>query len=194
MEKFYNYLLDKKELFLKKEQIKLYFKEFNNLWNTRLSFEKVFDVLRKTKLTYIFDDFWALSREEFPILVQKYLNYLNIENYYGLETALYLNKKIWQPPLIYKLLNTRYNRTRKTNNITIKLIKIPKEIFNEETLITEKLSYSDYTKTILDLIFFNDTKFYEPDKYSKLKLYLSLFSKYPQVKKELLKRLKKINK
>jgi hypothetical protein len=187
MEKFYNYLKDRNKLFMTKKEIKNYFSEFKQLWNSNLEFSKVFDSLRKIKITYMFDDYWAINNDNFVKLIQEFLTYLNVPNYYGLDTALYLNKKSWQPQLKYSLLNTKFNKIRRYKGITIELIKIPLKIFNESTLIKEELVYSDYEKTILDMIFFKSQKVYVPMDFSKINLYLGLYDK--EIKKELISKL-----
>jgi hypothetical protein len=174
MEKFYRYLKDKKKDFLKKSEIEDYFKEFKEIWKFNNNFDKVFDSLRK-KITYIFDDYWSLLDDEFIIVMQKFLDFLNIENYYGLESALYFNKNIWQAPKTYYLLNTKYNRKRKAKGIVVEFLKIPKMIFNKETLIKDKIIFSNYEKTILDLLFFERQKKYELGDISRIKLYIGLY-------------------
>ena len=187
MEKFYLYLKDKNQLFMTKDEIEKYFNEFKNLWKISLDFSKTFDSIRKNKITYMFNNYWAISNEDYIKLIQQFLDYLNIPNYYGLETALYLNKKTWQPQLKYSLLNTKYNKTRLYKGIKIELIKIPEGIYNENTLIKENLIYSDYEKTILDMIFLKKQKFYVPEDFSKINLYLGLYNK--NIKKELISKL-----
>lgn len=189
MEKFYLYLKDKKTTFMKREVIANYYLEFAKMWNLKQDFSKVLDNLRKTKLTYIFDDYWALSKENPLKLISAFLDFLNIPNYYGIDSALYMNKKVWQPPLVYYLLNTKFTKTRKINGITIKLIKIPKEIYNEKTLVFDTIKYSDYEKTCLDFIYFKKKKFYDPDNINNINLYLGLYSKFPYVRTELIENL-----
>ena len=188
MEKFYNYLKDKNIPFMKKDEIKNCFKEFESVWKQRFSFDKVMDTLRKKKLTYMFDNYWAIISDDTIVLFQKFLDFMDIPNYYGLETALYFNKKIWQPPLTYKLLNTEYTKTRISGGVKIEFIKIPENVYNRETLVSDVLRFSDYEKTILDLVFFDSNKTYYPDNISRFNLYLGLFQKYPRVGKKLLER------
>jgi hypothetical protein len=174
MEKFYRFLKDKKKDFLKKSEINSYFKEFKSLWKLDLDFDKAFDSIRK-KITYVFDDYWSLLEEDFIIIMQKFLNFKEINNYYGLETALYLNKKTWQPPKLYYLLNTRYNRKRTSKGVIVEFIKIPEMIFNKETLMNEEIVFSNYEKTVLDMLFFNRQKKYDLGDISKVKLYVGLY-------------------
>jgi hypothetical protein len=187
MEKFYNYLKDKNQLFMTKDEIEKYFNEFKDLWKINLGFSKIFDSLRKNKITYMFNNYWAISNEDFIKLIQQFLTYLNVPNYYGLETALYFNKKIWQIQIKYSLLNTKYNKTRLYKGLKIEFIKIPEEIYNKNTLIKEELIYSDFEKTILDMIFFKKQKFFMPEDFSKINLYLGLYDK--MIKKELISKL-----
>jgi hypothetical protein len=76
MEKFYLYLMDKGDLFLKRADIERYFKEFLIMWNLDADFSKVFDTLRKRKLTYMFDDYWALSKDNPLLLISAFLDFL----------------------------------------------------------------------------------------------------------------------
>lgn len=189
MEKFYNYLKDKGIKFLKKEEIKAFYTDFKKLWNIEKSFDLVLDSLRKTKMTYIIDNYWAISKEDPVLLISQFLNFLNIPNYYGLETALYLNKKTWQSQMVYKILNTKYQKKRTINNIKFEFIKIPKQIYSDETIKYDNIPYSNYEKTILDLIFKKSQKFYEPENFDKINFYLVLYKKYPYVKSNLINNL-----
>lgn len=189
MEKFYNYLKDQNKEFLTKEEIRNYYNEFKKIWNINKKFESILDSLRKNKITYILDNYWTLSKEDPAILITKFLDFLEIKNYYGLETALYLNKKIWQSQITYKILNTKYQRNRKINNIKFEFIKIPESIYSKETIIKDIIPYSNYEKTILDLIFKNNQKYYEPENYDKINFYLVLFNNYPKVKLNLIKNI-----
>lgn len=189
MERFKLYLENKNKKFLRKEEIADYFKEFCAIWNSTASFEKVMGTLRKTSLTYLFSNYWAVSKENPLKLCQEFLTSLNVDNYYGLSSALYLNAKTWQPPLQYSLLNTSFTKKRTFGRITIQFIKIPKEFFNKETLIQSELTYSNYEKTILDMIFFKEQKFYQPEDFGKINLYIPLFRKYPFVRATLIEKL-----
>lgn len=177
MEKFYQYLTDKNKVFLTKKDIENQYKDFQKLWNIDKPFTKAFDSLRKTKLTYIFEDNWALKKGDIVKLFQEFLTQNNIPNYYGLETALYLNQIIWQPPVTFYLLNTKYTKIRKNEGIVIKLIKIPKRIYNKETLLQKELVFSDYEKTILDMKYFKKQTTYEPKNIDKYELYKGLYKK-----------------
>ena len=108
MEKFRLFLEDTNKIFFKKEELKIYFEEFNSMWDLDISFEKVLDSLRKSSLTYLFDNYWALSKKNPLLLSLEFLDFLGIEAYYGLSSALYFNKVIWQPQLVFKLLNTNF--------------------------------------------------------------------------------------
>jgi hypothetical protein len=194
MEKFKLFLKDKGHLFLKKSDIEKYFEEFKSLWNLDIPFEKVMDSMRKTSLTYLFDNYWAISKDNPLKLSYKFLTFLGINSYYGLDSALYFNRIIWQPQLEYTLLNTKYTKTRKINGTVIKFIKIPSSLYNNQTLIFDELVYSNYEKTILDMIFFKSQKFYEPNDFEKINLYLPLYSKHSHVRIDLIKKLSFKNK
>jgi hypothetical protein len=189
MEKFYNYLQDQNKPFFKKEELEEYYQKFKKIWKLNIPFSNVLNSLRKNKLTYLIDGYWALSKDNPLILISELLNYLDVKNYYGLETALYFNNKIWQPPLIYYLLNTKYNQTRTINKIKIKFVKIPLTIYSEETLNIKELKFSNYEKTILDLIFLKNKKLHVPENYDKINFYLTLYKKYPQVRATLIENL-----
>ncbi len=189
MEKFALYLKDQNVKFLRKAQIRTHFENFCQLWNSSLTFDSVMASLRKTTVTYLFDDYWAVSKENPLVLFQEFLTFLGVSLYYGLTCALYIQGRVWQPPLRYTLLNTKYTKTRTIKGLTIQCLKILKELYNAQTLIQTELLVSDYEKTILDMLYFTEQKFYEPENFEKVNLYLSLFANYPEVRANLIERL-----
>jgi hypothetical protein len=182
MKKFYLYLKNKDLKFVKKDDLEIYFNEFKGLWNLDKEFDSVLNALSKTNMTYLIDGWWALSKEDPLILTSKLLTYLKIPNYYGLETAKYLNKITWQTPSKFLLLNTEFNKIRTINKTKIQFIKFPKELFIESTLIEDRLKYSDVEKTALDLIFKYGKLSVVPKDFDKINLYLGLYVKFPEVK------------
>jgi hypothetical protein len=186
MEKFYVFLKDKDVPFLKKQEIEAFYKEFCQLWDIQKPFSTVFDALRKTYITYIIDSYWAIIQDEPLILASEFLSYKNIANYYGLQTAMYLNKKTWQAQTTYYLINTTYQRTRTIQNTKIQFIKFPKELIIKQAIKQETIPYSDTEKTILDMLYQNTNPKQQPEDIETINLYLYAYKKYPYIRAQLI--------
>lgn len=212
--RFWLYLLEKKQNIMTKEEIKNSYNSFQKLWGGKPEkFSWIFDTLRKSRLRYIFNKRWyVLSQEEFNNLkhnsfneyevILKFLENQNISFYIGLSSAKYFNQLTWQSMKVIYIINPEFKLKRKISNIEIRLIKFPKDLIINMSLIKPegKYPYSDTEKTFLDEIYYNlhkkgklqvmDYNFKELD-IEKIKAYLTFYSKYPLVKKEVIKKLNK---
>ncbi|GEM_PF-2792400 len=212
--RFWLYLLGKKRKIITKKEIKDSYNDFQKLWGKKkVDFVKVFDTLRKSRLKYIFKKNWyVLSQEEFDDLknnkfdeyeiILSFLKEEGVPYYLGLSTAKYLNKITWQSLNVVYIINTRFKIKRKIGNLEIRLIKFPKDLIVKIALFKsdKEIFYSDIEKTFLDETYYKlykkgktqimDYEFNELDM-EKIKAYLAFYSKYPQVKKEVIKKLNK---
>jgi hypothetical protein len=191
MEKFYLYLKNKELDFIKKEDLEKEYAVFKKLWDLKKDFKTVLNTLSKTRITYLVDNWWALSKENPLKLASNLLNHLKIPNYYGLDTANYLNKISWQVPVKYLLINTKYDRLRTISNTKIMFLKFPKELFINLALINEEVTYSDKEKTCLDYLYKYKKLSFIPEDMNKINLYLGVYKNYPEVKALLINSLPK---
>lgn len=210
-ERFWKYLLEKEVSFLKKEEVKKNYKDFQVLWKQKNNFEKVFDSLRKTsKIFFLIDKQWCVLREkEFSrikenksiknyVFFEKLFDYFKekgIKAYFGLGSAEYFMQEAWQISHTFYIINERYNLRKKVGNQTIVLIKFPKEVFIENAILRDVSLkgkvFSNKEKTFLDEIYYNE---YLKGKinlegvidshfdFEKIKMYLFFYKKYPLVK------------
>ncbi len=209
-ERFWLYLIERKVKTASKLEIEKNYKEFQEMWKIKeKDFDKVFDILRKSKIKYIFNKEWyILNQEEFLgwktgkieeyELVFRFLENKKIPYYVGLSLAKYLNKLTWQSLNKIKIINTKFKLKRKINNIEVELIKFPKQLIINLALnkTNNNFFYSDLEKTFLDEIFYKKAKSPISDfdikelNLEKIKAYLAFYSKYKFVEKEVSKQLK----
>ena len=212
-EKFWKYLLNKKNRYLEKKEIKTIYIEFLKLWKQKKdSFEKVFDNLRKNKLLFLIDKKWSIlgDEEQQPIIqdnarrnhivFQNVFNYFKQENivaYFGLSSAGYFEGDFWQTPHTFYLINNKYNLKKKIGNQTIIFIKFPEGTFIENAILKKDLidsyPFSNSEKTLLDKIYYNEylkgkINLLVPDNlnFENINLYLGFYKKYPFVKAKLI--------
>jgi hypothetical protein len=212
--RFWLYLLGKKNKVMTKEEIKSSYNTFQKMWKMKeKNFAKVFDNLRKSRIKYIFNKKWYIfNKKEFDDLKNKrfseheivfrFLKEQKIPYYIGLTSAKYFNKLSWQSLKVLYVINSEFKLKRKIGNVEIKLIKFPKSLIVKMATVksNNKISYSDVEKTFLDEIYYSlykkgslqltDYDFSELDT-EKIKAYLAFYSKYNLVKKEVVKRLNK---
>ena len=209
-ERFWLYLIERKLKIASKLEIEKNYKEFEEMWKIKeKDFYKVFDVLRKSRIKYIFNKEWyILNQEEFQSLkngkieeyefIFRFLENKEIPYYVGLSSAKYLNKLTWQSLNKIQIINTRFKLKRKISNIEVELIKFPKQLIINIALskTNNGFLYSDIEKTFLDEIFYKKTKSPIGDfnitelNLEKIKAYLAFYLKYKFVEKEVLKQLK----
>jgi len=205
--RFWLYLIEKKIKVATKPEIENKYNKFQKIWKIKeKDFNKIFDILRKFRIKYIFHKQWyILNQEEFNDLksgkiegyefVFRFLENKKIPYYVGLSAAKYLNKITWQSLNKIQVINTKFKLKRKINNTEIELIKFPRQlIVNLALNKTKGFFYSDIEKTFLDEIFYTKTF---PTGYNleelnleKIKAYLSFYSDFKFVEKEVSKQLK----
>jgi len=212
--RFWLYLLGKERKVLTKEEVSERYDKFQDMWKDKeKDFEKVFDSLRKTRIKYIFHKKWyVLDKEELEDLknnkfeeyelIFRFLDDQKIPYYMGLSNAKYLNKLTWQNLKVVYIINSEFKLKRKIGNVEINLIKFPNGLIVNMALIkTNKgLPYSDIEKTLLDEFYYNKYKKgnsqimdynFDEINIEKIKAYLSFYSKYKLVKKEIMNKLNK---
>jgi len=216
--KFWMYLIQKNKKIFTKEEVRENYVKFQEMWkdkkkDSEKDFKKVFDSLRKTRLRYMFNKKWyLLNKDEFVDsknnrfeeyeLIFRFLDDQKIPYYIGLSNAKYLNKLTWQNLKVIYIINTEFKLKRKIRNIEINLIKFPKDLIVNMALIktNKDIPYSDIEKTLLDEIYYNKYKKgklqirdydFEGINIEKIKAYLSFYSKYKIVKKDLMNKLNK---
>ena len=90
------------------------------------------------------------------------LNKLNLEWYVGLNSALYLQGKIWQVPNTLTIINCRFSGRRTVLGLKVRFVKIKENlIFGLKEMKTKnKVSYSNSTlaKAYLDLSYCRESK------------------------------------
>ncbi len=210
--KFWLYLIQKDRKVFTKLEFKEKYRGFQEMWKDKSEdFERILDSLRKTRIKYMFHKKWyVLGKEEFEDLKHnkldehefffRFLEDQKIAYYVGLSSAKYLNNLTWQSLKVIYVINSKFKLRRKIGNVEINLIKFPKElIINLAIVKTNRgILYSNNEKTLLDEIYFNEYKkgklqimdynLKELD-IEKIKAYLTFYSKYKGVKKELIKKL-----
>ena len=212
--RFWLYLLEKGKKVISKNGIRENYKDFQNMWKDKdKDFEKVFDSLRKTRIKYIFYKKWyVLSKEEFEDLknnkleeyelIFRFLEDQKIPYYLGLSSAKYLSKLTWQNLKVIYIINAEFKLKRKIGNVEIEIVKFPKDLIVNIALnkTSKGISYSDVEKTLLDEIYYQEYKNgklqimdynFENLNIEKIKAYLTFYSKYKLVKKEIINRLNK---
>lgn len=175
MEKFSTYL-SQFHTFFTKQEIKAHYETFKKINNVKKSFTTVFDALRKTHLTYLVQGHWALSKKDPVVLISDFLRYKNIPHYYGLHTAVYLNKRSWQTPAVFTIINTVFNQTRTVTGIRFRFMTFPSHLINEHTIISNDIPYSDPEKTVLDFLYKKIPPPLQPEDMQKLALYARLYN------------------
>ncbi|MFW5704665.1 MAG: hypothetical protein ACOCXG_02375 [Nanoarchaeota archaeon] len=200
-EKFYLYLLGKKNHFLKKDEINKYYTDFENLWNLKSNFENIFQVLKQQKkIIFIFDKVWKILDEEewFKLKIGKlekldilisYLDYLGINWYFGLSSAKYFQGD-WQSLSKLYLINSKFEKKIKMDNLEINLLKIPEKYYIDLAVkVQGNKKYSDLEKTYLDEVYFTLKKkykgpFLDKDKINinTLNLYLRVFDDFKDLR------------
>lgn len=191
--KFYKYLLNKENNFLKKEEIERYFNEFSKLWNIDIHFENVFQSLKQQKkVVFLFNKIWCvldenkwfkyknLDLKKLDILIE-YFNKNNIEWYFGLSTAKHFLGD-WQLMRGVYIINDSFERVLKFDNEQINLVKFPKNYFIEKSIITKNsFRYSDYEKTFLDEIYCYLKKNYNFPKFNSKNIHFNTLNLYLRV-------------
>jgi len=204
--------IQKSKKVLTKEELKEKYSKFIQEWKEKDHFKKVLKNLGESKrIKYMFNKKWyILSKEEFEDLKNnrfeehellfRFLEDQKIPYYVGLVNAEYLNNLAWQSLKVIYVINSKFKLRRKIGNVEIILIKFPKEIIINLAIVkTNKgIPYSDIEKTLLDEIYFKEHKHgklqimnynFEELNIEKLKAYLAFFSKYKNVKKEIIHKL-----
>lgn len=209
--RFWLYLIEKKKKIVDKNEVMNNYRDFQEMWkDKKKDFARIFDSLRKTRIKYILHKKWyVLSREEFEDLknnkfeeyelIFSFLEIQKIPYYVGLSSAEYLNKLTWQSLKVVYVINPEFKLRRKIGNMEIQLIKFPKELIVNIALnkTSKGIPYSDIEKTFLDEIYYKKGKLqlmnYDFDKLNieKIKAYLTFYSKYKFIKKELMNKLSK---
>lgn len=188
--KFYLFLLNKNEEFLKTEEIEKYFEEFKKMWNLNVEFKNIYKTLKQQKsIIFVFNKTWKIlsKKEKFEFkekelnrqtVIEKYLIKNNINWYYGLSTAKYYLKINWQTPIKYYIINDKYNKKIKIDNTELILKKIKKKYFIKSSIlkINDK-NVSNLEKTYLDEIYFKEKNisFNEEMDLDLINLYLNVY-------------------
>lgn len=212
-ERFWEYLLEKKERYLEKKEIYMRYKNFLNLWDKEDNFNLVFDNLRKNnKLSFLLDKKWVILTKEESIILRKdksrynslffihlfdYFKQENMAAYFGLQSAEYFKGISWQTPHTFYLVNEKYSLKKKVKNQTVIFIKFPKGLFIESAILNKNSFdgkyFSDNEKTLLDKIYYNEylkgklnLSIPQDINLEKINLYLGFYKKYPFVRSYLI--------
>lgn len=167
--KIYEALINRKSKVVKKEEVGKIIKEFNKNFKKNLNFGQSIKYLSRHKyIKRIFLSFYyinsiderkrrycELKDKELFFLV---LNKLDIKWYVGLSSALYELGETWQTPVIIHIINNKFSGKRKILGLNVRFYKIKENLIfalkKEKTKNNIEYSYSDLSKTHLDIVYF----------------------------------------
>ena len=210
--RFWAYLLEKQQKYLKKSEIRENYEEFRNLWKEKNNFKKVFDNLRKNKILFLIYKKWSVLSSEESLTIKRdkslvnqiffkrlfdYFDKNEIIAYFGLISAEHIGGNSWQTPHTFYIINTLHNFKKKVGNQTVIFVQFPKEIMIKSAILEKdklnKTFFTDNEKTLLDKIYYVEYKKGKANliisdylNYEKIILYLGFFKNYPLVKARLI--------
>lgn len=168
----YEALLNRKEKVCSKSEIVEIIKEYNKSLGKINSKNALWYLSRHGYIKRIIFSFYYLNsvderkrgfcKYEDKELFFMVLNKLNLKWYVGLNSALYLQGKIWQVPNTLTIINQHFSGRKIVLGLKVRFVKIKENLIfgmkEGKTRNKVPYSYSTLAKTYLDLSYFRESK------------------------------------